>query len=309
MTVIVGTPVLLQFITFPPGTFISENVPRDPGLGYPTVVLLQNLGDPLLNPKPKIITDFCTPLASTATFFGVTKDNTDTVGVDEGGVPLLVNPQDGSYIFTAASNGQRDADGDGYENSLDTCPLTPNFGDPRISGSGDMDADGLDAACDPNDILLNGGTDSDEDADGYPNRHDNCPLVPNGVSQDFEQTDADFDQIGDVCDPNPNSADTEGVLSLDESSFTVAIGTGTGTGGPPDCPSPGCWSLPTPTTPAPTTPASSPTDLPATQTPGGLPASGGPDESGSSMLVVTLGLLFLAVFVIAWRISVRFELR
>ena len=57
------------------------------------------------------------------------------------------------------------------------------------------------------------------------------------------------------------------------------------------------------------TPAPTPTDLPSTQTPSVLPTSGGPaDGSGSSILLLTLGLLFLAVFAVAWRLSVRLEL-
>ena len=71
-------------------------------------------------------------------------------------------------------------------------------------------------------------------------------------------------------------------------------------------------ATPTPTqaTGAPTdTPAATATDLPAAQTPAVLPTSGGSaGESGSSMLVLTLGLLSLAVFVIAWRVSFRLEL-
>jgi len=131
MIILASIPVLLQFVTFPPGTFILDSIPDDPALGYPTVVLLQNLGDPQIDPVPGPITDFCTPLASVATFFGVTKDNTDTADVDESGVTLLVNPLDGTYEFTLASTGQRDADGDGYENSLDTCPLDPTLAIPE----------------------------------------------------------------------------------------------------------------------------------------------------------------------------------
>ncbi len=245
MTYVAGTPVLLQFITFPPGTLIYEDVPNDPALGYPTVLLLQNIGDPLNSPRPQLITDFCTPLSVTLTFFGESEDNTSTGG-DEGGIPLLVNPQDGSYTFTVVSSGRRDADGDGYENSLDTCPLDPNAGNPRSWFAGDHDADGLDAACDPNDDPVLFGTDSDEDKDGYSNRLDNCPLIPNGVFQS-NQADADVDFIGDVCDPNPNNADTEGALSFDESSVEITIGAGAGPGGPPKCPNPGCWSPPLPT--------------------------------------------------------------
>ena len=242
ITIIAGIPVLLQFLTFPPGTLIDESIPNDIALGYPTVALLQDFGDPQAEPMPAAITDFCTPLVSTATFFGVTKDDVWTAGIDEGGVPLLVNPQDGSYTFAVVSNGLRDADGDGYENALDTCPYDTNLGSPRISyDGGDVDADGLDAACDPNDDPVTGGTSSDEDHDGYLNRQDNCPLVKNGEDM-TNQADADLDQIGDVCDQDPNIAD--GDLLTAQSTRDVAIGSGTGPGGPPDCPVPGCWSPP-----------------------------------------------------------------
>ncbi len=244
-TVVAGVPVLLQFVTFPPGTAIFEDIPSDPALGYPTVVLLSNWGDPLASPVPIAITDFCTPLGVDMTFFGLSRDNPDTWGVDEGGMPLFVNPQDGTYSIAVASSGRRDADGDGYENALDTCPLVPNAGNPRAAASGDSDFDGLDAACDPNDNPLTLGTDTDQDDDGYLNRQDNCPLIPNGEFG-ANQSDIDVDQIGDACDPNPTNADTEGALTLDQSSVEVTIGTGAGPGGPPDCPVPGCWSPPEP---------------------------------------------------------------
>jgi len=246
ITILAGIPVLLQFLTFPPGTFINDTIPNDISmLGYPTVVLLQDFGDPQTEPEPSAITDFCTPLVSTTTFFGVTKDNAWTV-VDESGIPLLVNPQDGSYAFAVVSTGLRDADADGYEDSLDTCPYDTNLGNARITNDGDVDADGLDAACDPNDDPLTGGTNSDEDGDGYLNRQDNCPLVKNG--QDMtNQADADLDQIGDVCDRDPSIADGE--LLIEQSTKDITIGSGTGPGGPPDCLTLGCWSPPTPAEP------------------------------------------------------------
>lgn len=234
MAIVASTPVLLQFLIFPPGTFINENIPNDPEFGYPSVTLLQNAGDPDIIPEPGVITDFCTPLFSTNTSFGVTQDNEDTEGTDESGYPLFVNPQDGTYTFTIASVGLRDADGDGFENTLDTCPLEPNIGNPRVPNEGDGDSDGLDAACDPNDDQASGGTNSDQDGDGYLNRGDNCPTLANGEEL-TNQADQDEDQIGDVCDPNPDSADTEGTLSVDETSFDLVIGSGTGEGGAPDC--------------------------------------------------------------------------
>jgi hypothetical protein len=234
MSIVASTPVLLQFLIFPPGTFINENIPNDPALGYPSVTLLQNAGDPEIIPEPGVITDFCSPLISENTSFGLTKDNEDTLDVDESGYPLFVNPQDGTYEFTVASVGQRDADGDSFENSLDTCSLVANIGDPRIPNLGDLDSDGLDAACDPNDDPVSGGTNQDEDGDGYLNRQDNCPLLANG-EDNTNQVDEDEDQVGDDCDPNLDSDDTEGELSVAEAPFEITIGEGTGAGGNADC--------------------------------------------------------------------------
>ena len=233
-TIVAGTPVLLQFLVFPPGTLIDELIPSDEELGFPTVTFLQNIGDDEVEPEPNVITDFCAPLTTENVTFGVSQDNPDTEDLDESGIPLFINPQNGTYEFTSYSLGQRDADGDGWENSLDTCPFTINVGDPTAANSGDLDSDGLDAACDPNDDLATGGTDSDEDADGYLNRQDNCPLVANGqATGEDNQADADLDQIGDACDPNPDTAD--GDLSSSELNSEIIIGDGTGLGGPPDC--------------------------------------------------------------------------
>ncbi|MDP2675774.1 MAG: thrombospondin type 3 repeat-containing protein [Dehalococcoidia bacterium] len=300
IAIVAGINVLLQFLVFEPGTFIDEHIPSDESLGYPSVTLLQNVGDPATDPIPGPITDFCTSLASTNISLGVSKDNpctttsgerldplcevlsailigcddsqdsdTDkkandgcpTVGgeaetacddevdddgdgwvndgcpaiedpedstvtdPDESGVALFTNPAEGTYEFTTIALGQRDADGDGYENSLDTCPFVANLGDPRVTADADEDTDGLDAACDPNPDPAAGGTNSDEDLDGYMNRGDNCPQEPNGESGD-NQRDTDDDQIGDACDPNPEDADPQGELAIANLSTDVTIGPG-----------------------------------------------------------------------------------
>lgn len=294
VTVVAGTDVLLQFLIYEPGTFVDEDIPSDPELGYPSVTLLQSAGDPEPDPEPQSITDFCTPLTSSNTFYAISKDNacTDDVPVDEldpiceangaffidcddfidsdgdqiandgcptigdepetdcedeldndfdgwandgcpaideaeestptepneGGQVLFHNPEAGTYEFTVIARGLPDADGDGYENYLDTCPFDPNVGEPRIGGDGDVDEDGLDAACDPNDLVLN----SDQDLDGYSNRYDNCELVANGENED-NQADEDDDDIGDACDPNPDNADTEGELIIVTLSDEITI--------------------------------------------------------------------------------------
>ncbi len=290
-TVVAGVDILLHFVVYEPGTFISSIISNEVELGYPSVTLLQDIGDPEFEPVPGVITDFCTPLETTNSTLGVgdacvsvvndDADDDDTINdgcpvfgqseadvvLDDGGdpcanaknddanddldaslaaglpeqprindgcpqvgstsegdikYPLIFNPGEGTYTFTTIAVGQRDADGDGIENSMDTCDLVANLGDPRIKGDGDLDEDGLDAACDPNDDPLTGGTSSDEDLDGYLNRQDNCPLVANGeIEADIpgvgNQLDSDVDedgddatdQIGDACDPNPDTPDGE----------------------------------------------------------------------------------------------------
>ena len=217
LTSVAGLPILLQFLIFAPGTEINAAIPHDATLGFPTVTVLTNLGDPDAVPTPGAITDFCSPLSSINTSLGAAEDGTQ----------LFVNPLNGKYDFVTVAVGQRDADDDGYENSLDTCAYDPNVGDPRVPNDGDADSDGIDAACDPNDNEIN----SDEDLDGYQNRQDNCPLVANGQAEaDIEgvgnQTDSDLDQIGDACDRDPDNPDGE--LSFAEPSVEIVIGSGNG---------------------------------------------------------------------------------
>ena len=153
-------------------------------------------------------------------------------------IPLFVNPAEGTYTFTTVAVGQRDTDGDGFENSLDTCQLDVNLGSPRIKGDGDTDEDGLDAVCDPNDDPLTGGTNSDEDLDGYLNRQDNCATIANGENEaDIpgvgNQLDSDVDedgddakdQIGDACDPNPDSPDGDLIIQVLSEDISITGGT------------------------------------------------------------------------------------
>ena len=338
IAIVAGINVLLQFLVFEPGTFIDEHIPNDESLGYPSVTLLQNAGDPATDPIPGPITDFCTSLATINTSLGVSKDNpcttaseerldplcgvlsvilvgcndsqdsdTDkvandgcpTVGgaaetacddevdddgdgwvndgcpaveepeespatdPDESGVALFTNPAEGTYEFTTIALGQRDADGDGYENALDTCAFVANLGDPRVTADADDDTDGLDAACDPNPDPAAGGTNSDQDLDGYLNRGDNCPLKANGESED-NQRDTDDDQVGDACDPNPEDADAQGELSLANLKTEVSIGPG----GPS-------------------------TD----ETPADGPADGGDDGGGGATIFIIIGIVAAIVVV------------
>jgi hypothetical protein len=70
-----------------------------------------------------------------------------------------------------------DADGDGRGDTADNCPRDHN---PEQQ---DADGDGMGDACD------------DDDGDGFVNRNDNCPVLPN------DQVDRDEDAVGDACDP------------------------------------------------------------------------------------------------------------
>src|SRR5207253_2755640 len=258
---VAGIPVLLQFLVYNPGTTfdlpgedLEKLLPKDPALGFPTIVLLQDVGDPEIEPEPGPITDFCTPLTSTNIASGKVYD-ADRDGTDNkhDSCPYDAHPvmgtHDADFDFldsqcdpddNADTGKNEDQDSDGTDNFADNCPLVanPDQKDTDGDGIGDADGDGLDAACDPNDDPTSHGTNTDQDADGYLNRQDNCPLVPNGQESKDQPTgnqhDADFDQIGDVCDTSPDTPDGE--LLVKTLTADVTIGAG-GAGGPPtNCP-------------------------------------------------------------------------
>jgi hypothetical protein len=156
--------------------------------GTTLVVLLQNIGDPEAIAGDSGFTDYCTPSGFRLTEFGTAQS----------GAAFYTNPGAGEYVFILTAFGERDADGDGIENPLDTCPFDANVGNPRLRGDGDADEDGLDAACDPNDFEAN----PDEDGDGYLNRGDICPLTKG--EDPSTQKDTDGDEIGDECDTAGN---------------------------------------------------------------------------------------------------------
>ncbi len=227
--VVGGVNVSLNFLIFNPGDPIKDITP-DPKLGYPSVTILQNIGDPDIKPAASAITDFCSPLTSSTVTYGTTQDNPKTAA-NEGGKVYRKNPTTaGTYNFVAYASSQRDADGDGLENSLDTCPFNPDTWDPRVGSfatvqPGDSDGDRIPDTCDtsPNDPYPA----LDVDKDSYLNTGDNCPQVANGINTAGQiigadnQKDSDSDGIGDDCDilgaggigKGPNVADGE-VLKL-----------------------------------------------------------------------------------------------
>ncbi len=74
VTPVAGTPIILQFLVFPPGTELDAAIPHDASQGFPSVTVLENIGDHSAVPEPGIINDFCTPLSTTNLTFGVTPD-------------------------------------------------------------------------------------------------------------------------------------------------------------------------------------------------------------------------------------------
>ena len=193
-------PVIAQSLLFPP--------PKG-SQGQTLVILFQDFANIRTTVPNSPISDQCTPFSLSMTNFAKT----------DGGAVLIRTPPAGTYTFALTAFGLRDADDDGLENALDTCPFDMNVGDPRVTGSGDADQDGLDAACDPNDLVF----DLDEDGDKHQNRGDLCALTPSTDSSGA-QKDSDTDQIGDECDIFGNGPDApDGPLPFASEAADVII--------------------------------------------------------------------------------------
>jgi hypothetical protein len=153
---------------------------------------------------------------------------------------VRTNPdEDGDFVFINFAQSQRDADGDGHENSLDPCPYFPNPDwDPRSNNyPGDQDRDRLPDDCDPRPDVNAGpigtGLIHDEDGDAYQNSQDNCPFVGNsaGIASanakgTDNQQDEDNDGIGDACDEHPGDADADGLQTTTCLTSVISIGAG-----------------------------------------------------------------------------------
>jgi hypothetical protein len=232
-----STRVIIQIIMFNPGDLY--NLPSIPSselltaaAGMPALVILN---DPTAV-QPQQIEDFCSPLVTTTILCGMTDsdpDNPQSVDPDcdvgTGSEVRGTNPSSpGTYFLRTLTQSLRDADDDGIENWVDTCPLSgnPDNWDPRapihtnVANGADDDGDNIANVCDPQ---PGEPTTHDQDEDGWGNRVDNCPSVynpgvgiPNQGQWDLDIVDwatavpdggPRADNIGPECDPHPTSPD------------------------------------------------------------------------------------------------------
>ena len=226
----VGTHVALELLIYSPGQLedLFGILAAD---GYPMVIVLENPDDNRPS-TPSTITDVCAPLTTFITRAGRSSDNPASPAA-EPVVDIWTNPSSAStQTFTADLTSIPDADHDGLDNSLDTCPFIANLENPRLGGdAGDPDGDGIDSACDNTSIFtpapktlnplpwsatspcrFGAGDDGLEetcDAEvlviggfGFLNRDDKCPM-----HFDVTDADSDGDGIGDVCDIGAGAED------------------------------------------------------------------------------------------------------
>lgn len=145
---------VVNVLTFEPGTTLPGLGALDPALGYPVVVIVH---DPTAPALPGLVTDQCTLFRHLRQDRGVTQDNINTAG-NEAGFANRTNPAtDGTYTFLAYGQTIRDQDGDGIENTLDSCPYdsTPTSNPRGSDPVNDSDADGIPNICDPTPTTAN----------------------------------------------------------------------------------------------------------------------------------------------------------
>ena len=118
---------------------------HNPGGGYPALTVL---GDPTAPPQPSPLTDICTPWESDDYFWAYSVNNPETLANEDGFVIRSNPPDEDWHPFRTFVRYRPDADFDGIENQLDTCPYDPNWDEHPRDGSG-PDGDGLDSVCDP----------------------------------------------------------------------------------------------------------------------------------------------------------------
>ena len=238
---------------------VSENIvlleAADVGLpadwGFVQISFLNDIGDPGRQARPmEALSDFCTPLSTEIITFGLSKDNTRTPDDDESGDVVRHNPPfGGTYTFHFKAVSMYNSDNDPIENYQDTCPLDVNTeASPHVeTQSGGPDGDGIDASCDPaptiscwNPRPANCAADYpyyavDCDCDGFRNRLDTCPLVPNGCSDAAcagswpmdpswdEQADQDSDMIGDACELPGHETTPDGAQTTRDATADIVI--------------------------------------------------------------------------------------
>src|SRR3990172_6192439 len=161
-----------------------------------------------------------------------TNDDGDGTTDERCGTAAFTNPAastgllgTGTRVFRTYTASMRDADGDGIESALDACPL-------NVNNSVDVDADGLDSACDPNDAVMspvapapdnvNNDGDSWPVASGPAETGAQCTGTGTPPSNDPPHLDDDGDGVindgcGAAIDEDPvNTADDDGDTLLDE---------------------------------------------------------------------------------------------
>jgi hypothetical protein len=164
---VAGSAVSLNFVLFDPGA-----LGFDPGLGYPSVTVLNNNGDPGMEPAPSPITDFCTPLDTSVTIYGISGDNPATgrtkVATLCGANPLVEGLYSWLYARLYAMPTMTES------RQARHLPVRRQRQQPRVAGDGDQTRRDRRPATrhPPRPRWMRTTTPA--------NRGDNCPLIANG---------------------------------------------------------------------------------------------------------------------------------